>query len=86
MFFVPLTTIFTKNVKTDLNDTNITVDNASMEQCGISLKEENVTILSSTSKVDTYLMTLEALFIQEIIPKLNTEDEFKLCTYLIALT
>ena len=48
-----------------------------MEQCGVSLKEDNVTILASTSRGDKYLMTLEALFIQEIKPKLNTKDEFK---------
>ena len=31
----------------------------------------------STSRGDKQLMTLEALFIQEIIPQLNTKDEFK---------
>ena len=48
-----------------------------MEQCGVSLKEDNVTILASTSRGDTYLMALEALFIQEIKPNLNTKEEFK---------
>ena len=43
----------------------------------VSLKEDNVAILASTSRGDKYLMTLEALFIQEIKPKLNTKDEFK---------
>ena len=43
----------------------------------ISLKEDNVTILGSTSRGDKHLMTLEALFIQEIKPHLNTKDEFK---------
>jgi len=49
-----------------------------MEQCTASLKEDTVTLLaSSSSRGDTYLITLEALFIQEIKPKLNTKDEFK---------
>ena len=48
-----------------------------MEQCGVSLKKENDTMLASTSRGNTYLMTLEAFFIQEIKPKLNTKDELK---------
>ena len=44
-----------------------------MEQCG----EDNVTILGSSTRGDKHLMILEALFIQEIKPQLNTQDEFK---------
>ena len=42
-----------------------------------NIKEDNVTILTSTSRGDKYLMTLEALFIQEIKLNLNIKDEFK---------
>ena len=48
-----------------------------MEQCGATLKEDNVKIVGSTSRDYKYLMTLEALFIQELKPQLNTTDEFK---------
>ena len=46
----------------------------------VSLKEDNVTILACTSRGDKHLMTLEALFVQEITPQLNTKDEFKIRT------
>ena len=56
-----------------------------MEQCGASLKGENVTILGSTSRGDKYLITLVALFIQELKPQLNTKDEFKSRTLTLKL-
>ena len=42
----------------------------------LTLKEDNVTILRSSSRCDKYLMTLEPFFIKEQQPKLNTKDEF----------
>ena len=38
---------------------------------------ENVNIIASTLKSITYLMTLEALFINDIKPSLNTKDEYR---------
>ena len=37
-------------------------------------KKYKTSIVASTSKGDKYVTTLQALFIQEIKPKLNTED------------
>ena len=38
--------------------------------------KENVSVLQST-RILVYLMTLEALWIREIKPKINTKDEYK---------
>ena len=39
--------------------------------------KENVSVLQSTNRSLVYLMTLEALWIREIKPKINTKDEYK---------
>ena len=39
--------------------------------------KENVSVLQSTNWSLVYLMTLEALWIREIKPKINTKDEYK---------
>ena len=38
---------------------------------------EDISILASTFRNTSYLMTLEALFIREIKPELNTKDEYR---------
>ena len=45
--------------------------------CNIELSFQHVDILTSTIKTDEHLLTLEALFIKEICPTLNTKDEYK---------
>ena len=45
--------------------------------CNTELTMENVKIIASTLKSITYLMTLEALFINDIKPSLNTKDEYR---------
>jgi hypothetical protein len=45
--------------------------------CGADLEISNVKVIASTYKSLSYLMTLEALFIKEIKPCLNTKDEFR---------
>ena len=42
-----------------------------MEQCGASLKEDDVKNVGSTLRRDKYVMTLKALFIKELTPQLN---------------
>ena len=39
--------------------------------------EDDVTILGSNCKGEKYLLTLEALFQNDIKPSLNTKDEYK---------
>ena len=48
-----------------------------MESCQHKLTMEDVAILASKSKSADHLMTLEALFIEQLHPKLNTKDEYK---------
>ena len=48
-----------------------------MNSCNVTLTEKDISILGSTSKSEGHLLTLEALFINEIKPSLNTKDEFK---------
>ena len=46
-------------------------------QCNIPLTIECVDILTSTIKSEDHLLTLEALYIKELKPSLNTKDEYK---------
>ena len=46
-------------------------------QCQVSVEMNNVEILSSTQKGERHLLTLEALFIRDIKPVLNTKDEYR---------
>ena len=46
-------------------------------QCDIPLTLECVDILTSTIKSEDHLLTLEALYIKELKPSLNTKDEYK---------
>ena len=48
-----------------------------MRACQYSLSMDDVTILSSKYKSAIQLMTLEALFINQLRPQLNTKDEYK---------
>ena len=48
-----------------------------MTKCEGRISEESVNILGITSKGYDHLLTLEALWIREINPELNTKDEFK---------
>ena len=38
---------------------------------------EEVEILATTSREEWYRLTLEALFIEELKPSLNTKDEYR---------
>jgi len=48
-----------------------------LQQCGARLSIEDTTILASTSRQDWYRLTLEALFIEELRPELNTKEEYR---------
>ena len=56
-----------------------------LSQCHVTMKEEDVEILQSTSRGDVYLLTLEALHIQELKPSINTKDEYRSRTLTIKL-
>ena len=45
--------------------------------CDSVLSEECVSVLGATSKGEVTLLTLEALWIREVKPELNTKDEFR---------
>ena len=45
--------------------------------CKTKLKAENVSILHQTSRGENYLLTMEALYIREHKPTINTKDEYK---------
>ena len=45
--------------------------------CDGSFTGDDVTILGSNCKGEKYLLTLEALFQNDIKPSLNTKDEYK---------
>ena len=48
-----------------------------LSQCEVSMKEEDVKILHSTSRGDAYFLTLETLHIQKLKPTINTKDEYR---------
>ena len=55
--------------------------------CGVSIisNKENLSILQSTNRNLVYLMTLAALWIREIKPKINIKDEYEICELTIKL-
>ena len=48
-----------------------------MIECGSEIAVEDVEILKTSSKGEDYLLTLEALFIAELKPKINTKEEYR---------
>ena len=54
-------------------------------QCQVAVEMNNVEILASTQKGERHLLTLEALFIRDIKPVLNTQDEYRSRTLRIKL-
>ena len=56
-----------------------------MKMCDSNITEENVKILTSTSKGEPRLLTLEALYIRELKPSINTKDEYRRRTLTIKL-
>ena len=46
-------------------------------ECGVNFDNDCVSILASVKKSEKHLMTLEALFIREFRPTLNTKDEYR---------
>ena len=48
-----------------------------LQKCGATLTGDHVEILHATSRGESYLLTLEALYIRERKPTLNTKDEYK---------
>ena len=47
------------------------------EQCDVELTIDHISIIDQSFVSLEYLMTLEALWIDEIKPTLNTKDEYK---------
>ena len=47
------------------------------DSCNVTPNNDLISVLSRTHKGESRLLTLEALFIKEIIPVINTKDEFK---------
>ena len=47
------------------------------EACDVTPNNDLISILSRTDKGESRLLTLEALFIKDIAPVLNTKDEFR---------
>ena len=48
-----------------------------LSQCSTSITEKNVNILKTSFRGECYLLTLEALYIRELKPQINTKDEYK---------
>ena len=48
-----------------------------LNECNTSLSENNVEILKQSARGERVLLTLEALFIRELKPTINTKDEFR---------
>ena len=45
--------------------------------CNTKTTDEDIKILTSTQRGEEYLLTLEALWIDELNPSLNTKDEYR---------
>ena len=58
---------------------------AHLSRCNVELEVSDVEIIASTHRSVKYLMTLDALLINEIKPSLNTKDEYRSRTLYIKL-
>ena len=47
------------------------------ENCAVTPTDDVISIIGSTSRSDARLLTLEALYIKELAPVLNTKDEYR---------
>ena len=56
-----------------------------LKNCNTTITEEHIDIMASTSRGEGYLLTLDALFIQELEPKINTKDEWRSRTLTIKI-
>ena len=56
-----------------------------MTSCNHKVTTEDVTILSAAAKSVSHLLILEALFIYELKPSINTKDEYKSHTLVIKI-
>ena len=54
-------------------------------KCDNALTKDCIEVLASTQKTEVHLITLEALFIKEIEPTINTKDEYRQRTLKIKL-
>ena len=46
-------------------------------QCKNKIDNDSISVLDSTTNSDSFLLTLEAIWIRDIKPKINTKDEFR---------
>ena len=56
-----------------------------MTSCNYKVTIDDVTILSAAAKAMNHLLFLEALFIYELKPSINTKDEYKSHTLVIKI-
>ena len=57
-----------------------------LKRCGSKLTEDDVDILASSARSEGHLLTLEALFIKELRPRINTKEEWKARTLAIVFS
>ena len=50
---------------------------AHLAECKYNLTENDIVILHQTNKGEEFLLTLEALYIREFKPTINTKDEYR---------
>ena len=60
--------------------------NNHITSCAANVTEEDVEILATTSRGEYHLMTLEALWIREVAPGMNTKDEYRSRTLTIGFS
>ena len=58
---------------------------AHFRACNVQLTMSDVTIIASSPKTVSHLMTLEVLCINEMKPSLNTKDEYCSCALVIKI-
>ena len=46
-------------------------------QCENQIDNDCISVLDTTTNSDSFLLTLEAIWIRDIKPKINTKDEFR---------
>ena len=66
-----------RHLLTRFKEHNRSIVGRHFTRCGVEISLDDVTIIDHSTKLLKHLMVLEALWIEDIKPTLNTKDEFK---------
>ena len=67
----------TRHLTTRLSEHKSRKGPVKLHQCKNKIDSDSISVLDTTTNSDSFLLTLEAIWIRDIKPKINTKDEFR---------